>query len=119
MAARRKIVVGHPDLRHHAVGDHHEIARAVLDPGGAPVDLDDQPLPLSRDGNPIARPERQFDVQRQAGEQVAQGALQREAEHDRQDAGGGDEAGHRLPEHEGGDTEQRQEIDQRRQQIGE
>ena len=84
-------IVGDHVARQRRVGQHQQVVfhRAQVD--GTPADLHN-PAALVADGNEVADREGALKKQGDAGHQVAEGFLQRKAEHDRADAQRGDQA---------------------------
>ncbi len=68
-------------LRHHAVGHDDELALLGQQLGGPPGDFLHPALEVA-DAHPVADAERLLDLNRQPGEEVAEGVLQREADDD-------------------------------------
>jgi hypothetical protein len=79
-------------LHQHAVRDHHGFPVARLDQRGAPADVA-HAAAHGVEADPVADAHRVVELQRDAGEHVAEGVLHRKRDHRRQDGGGGDEAG--------------------------
>jgi hypothetical protein len=85
--------------------------------GRAPVHLDDPAVGAAVDADPIARPVRAAEIQHDAREDVAQRALQRQSENDRDNARGREQASDRQIEDIGNDREYRGKVDQTSEQI--
>jgi len=89
------------------------------DPCGAPVDLHDLAGCLIGQANPVARSKWTFDIDREAGQYVAQGVLKGQAEHNCQHPGSGEECRNRLFEYDADDADESENIDEPRCEISE
>jgi hypothetical protein len=99
------------------VRDDREIALRGQQMGRPPVDFDDAAARLATDIDPVARPVGSAEIEHDAGKHVAQRALQRQAQDDRDDAGGGEQALDRKIENIGDDREGGRDIDKARDQV--
>ena len=88
MSAGRRADIDDLRLGNRAIGKDRKIAPAGQDVRGAPVHLDDAALGRPVDTDPVASSIRSAEAQYDPGKDVAQRALQREAQDDRDDAGG-------------------------------
>ncbi|MCY1509916.1 hypothetical protein D9M68_442740 [compost metagenome] len=108
--------VVHLGLGRHRVGDHHRAALAGEQVGGAPVDFHHLAFGAV-DGDPVIQLIGLGGVQDDAGEHVAEGALQRQADDDGHDPGRGQQALYRQLHHIGRRGDHRHQEDHRAQQV--
>ncbi len=105
-------------LGHDAVGDGGHVLAIGLDPDRAPVHLHHQALDIVADGDAVADVEGLLDADGDAGEHVGQGVLQRQAQHDGDDAGGGQHPLHRQAQHRVQHDQGGGDVDHPRHQVG-
>ncbi|MNZ83585.1 hypothetical protein D3C78_1023180 [compost metagenome] len=112
----RAAEVEHLGLRRHRIGHHGQAALSGLQVGGAPVDLHHLAFDAV-DGDPVIQLVGLGGVQHDAGEHVAEGALQRQADDDRHHPGRRQQALHWEFEHVAGGGDEGGEEDQRADHV--
>ncbi|GGG11876.1 hypothetical protein GCM10010924_46250 [Rhizobium wenxiniae] len=97
-------------LGQRAVGKDNEILRAIDEVCGSPVGLDDPSLKPALEDDPITDRVGASEVESNTGEHVIQGALQRQAEHNRESAGGRNQGANREAENIGYQSQSCSEV---------
>ncbi len=117
MRAFRTGVVRYDRLGNDAVRYDDHVMRPCPEPGRPPINLHNLAGEPVGERYPVAGSKGAFDIDRETGEHVAKRVLERQSQHDRQDARSRQEGRDRLLEHRADDTDEGEDVDETRRQI--